>query len=220
MRVLALLPTADGSFAAMQPFFIAMQKELPSGINPRKGVTMARYSAFFGSKNVGGNRLTMADLRWAFEREGFENVETVVASGNVLFDFDDRPSDGLEDLFAHMMADRFDIASYVAIRSGPELAALLATNPFPDGDEAQVHALLLSGEPEPAALARLIADHAPRGPERIAAAPRALFIDYVNGAGQSRLSNAFIERRLDLHGTARNLRTLNRVLAKLPQTTT
>ena len=58
---------------------------------------MPRYVAFFGSINVGGNRLTMADLRYAFEREGFENVETVVASGNVLFDFDERPTDGLED---------------------------------------------------------------------------------------------------------------------------
>ena len=70
---------------------------------------MNRYCAFFGSLNVGGNRLTMADLRYAFEREDFANVETVVASGNVLFDFDDRPTDGLEDLFAHMMHDRFDI---------------------------------------------------------------------------------------------------------------
>ena len=177
---------------------------------------MLRYIAFFGSINVGGNRLTMADLRHAFAREGFENVETVVASGNVLFDFDERPTDGLEDLFAHMMADRFDIASYVAVRTAPELADLLAANPYAaDGDEARVHALLLSGEPDRAALERLVADHAPRGPERIAAGPRALFIDYVDGVGQSRLSNAFIERRLGLRGTARNVRSLKRILAKM-----
>ena len=42
---------------------------------------MTRYLALFGSINVGGNRLKMADLRYAFEREEFENVETVVASG-------------------------------------------------------------------------------------------------------------------------------------------
>ena len=181
---------------------------------------MARYIAFFGSINVGGNRLTMADLRWAFEREGFTGVETVVASGNVLFDFDNRPTDGLEDLFAHMMADRFDMASYVAVRSAPELAALLAADPFPEGDETRVHALLLSGQPDPAALDRLIADHAPRGAERIAGAERALWIDYVDGVGQSRLSNAFIERRLALHGTARNRRSLQRILAKLAEATT
>ena len=57
---------------------------------------MPRYVAFFGSINVGGNRLTMADLRAAFEAEDFANVETVVASGNVLFDFPERPTRGLE----------------------------------------------------------------------------------------------------------------------------
>lgn len=181
---------------------------------------MPRYIAFFGSINVGNNRVTMADLRHAFAREGFDNVETVVASGNVLFDFDERPSDGLEDLFAHMMADRFDIRSHVAVRTGAELAQLLAANPYEaDGDEGKVHALLLSGEPDAAALAKLKADHAPRGPERIAAGPRALFIDYVDGVGQSRLSNAFIERRLSLSGTARNIRSLKRILAKMQEPT-
>ena len=53
----------------------------------------------------------------------------MVASGNVLFDFDERPTDGLEELFAHMMAERFDIASYVAVRSAAEVAAALAGNP-------------------------------------------------------------------------------------------
>ena len=176
---------------------------------------MPRYAALFGSINVGGNRLTMADLRHAFAREGFGEVETVVASGNVLFDFDDRPTDGLEELFAHMMADRFDIASYVAVRDAGELAALIAANPFAEAVEGQVHALLLSGEPEAAALGKLVADHAPRGPERIAAGPRALYIDYVEGAGQSRLSHGFIERRLGLRGTARNIRSLGRILAKM-----
>ena len=46
---------------------------------------MTRYVALLGSINVGGNRLSMADLREAMEREDFENVETVVASGNVKF---------------------------------------------------------------------------------------------------------------------------------------
>ncbi|HEY6868931.1 MAG TPA: DUF1697 domain-containing protein [Novosphingobium sp.] len=176
---------------------------------------MTRYIAFFGSINVGSNRLTMADLRHAFAREGFEHVETVVASGNVLFEFAARPSAGLEELFAFMMADRFDITSYVAVRSGPELAEAVAANPFPAGDEAKVHVLFLSGEPDPAALARLVADHAPRGPERIVAGRRVLYIDYVDGVGRSRLTNAFIERRLGLRGTARNLRSLKRILAKL-----
>lgn len=177
---------------------------------------MNRYCAFFGSLNVGGNRLTMADLRYAFEREDFANVETVVASGNVLFDFDDRPTDGLEDLFAHMMHDRFDIRSFVAVRSRDEVARAIAENPFAaDGAEERVHTMFLSGQPEEAPFLKMLADHAGRGPERLALGDRALYIDYVEGVAASRLTNAFIERRLGCRGTARNLRSLARILAKM-----
>ncbi|HEX4847016.1 MAG TPA: DUF1697 domain-containing protein [Novosphingobium sp.] len=177
---------------------------------------MPRYVALFGSINVGGNRLTMADLRWAFEREGFENVETVVASGNVLFEFDERPTDGLEELFAHMMADRFDIDSFVAVRSAEEIAAALAANPFAaDGAPNLVHVHFLGGQPDEAAFARLLADHAGRGAERLAAGDRALHIDYVDGAGHSKLTGAFIQRRLGFPGTARNIRSLQRILDKM-----
>lgn len=179
---------------------------------------MPRYVALFGSINVGSNRLTMADLRWAFEREGFENVETVVASGNVLFDFDERPTDGLEELFAHMMDERFDIASYVAVRSRDEVALAISGNPFgADGAKNMVHTLFLSGHPDAAAFDKLVEDHAIRGLERIALGDRALFVDYVGGAGNSKLTNAFIERRLACRSTARNLRSLQRILDKMDE---
>jgi uncharacterized protein (DUF1697 family) len=175
-----------------------------------------RYAAFFGSINVGGNRLTMADLRHAFAREGFENVETVVASGNVLFDFDERPTHGLEELFTHMMAERFDIASFVAVRSRDEVERAVSGNPFAaDGAENLVHTQFLSGQPGEARFADLIAAYAGRGPERLALGERALYIDYVDGAGNSRLTGAFIERRLGCRGTARNLRSLRRIVDKM-----
>jgi uncharacterized protein (DUF1697 family) len=177
---------------------------------------MHRYVALFGSVNVGGNRLTMADLRYAFEREGFENVETVVASGNVLFEFDERPTDGLEDLFAHMMAERFEIESFVAVRSRDELAAAISANPFAtDGAENLVHTQFLGAQPSPAQFDDLLAAYTGRGPERLALGDRALFIDYVEGAGNSRLTGAFIERRLGCKGTARNIRSMKRMLDKM-----
>jgi uncharacterized protein (DUF1697 family) len=178
---------------------------------------MPRYVAFFGSLNVGSsNRVTMADLRYAFEREGLENVETVVASGNVLFDFDERPTDGLEDMLAHVMQDRLDIATFAAVRSRDEVAHAISDNPFAaDGDEGKVHTLFLSTQPDEAAFQKLAADHAERGPERLASGDRALYIDYVDGAGNSKLTNMFIERRLGCKGTARNIRSLTRILEKM-----
>jgi len=177
---------------------------------------MTRYVALFGSINVGGNRLTMADLRWAFEREGLTGLETVVASGNLLFEYEDRPLDGLEDLFTHVMQDRFDIDSFVAVRDRAAVAAAIENNPFTGvGADNLVHTLFLEREPDLAAFEKLAADHADRGPEKLAIGPRSLYIDYVDGVGGSRLTNAFIERRLGCRGTARNVRSIARILAKM-----
>ncbi|VWX46817.1 DUF1697 domain-containing protein [Novosphingobium sp. 9U] len=177
---------------------------------------MTRYVALFGSINVGGNRLKMADLRYAFEREEFEDVETVVASGNVLFSFDDRPTDGLEDLFSHMMRDRFDMKSFVAVRTAEEIRAAIEDNPFrADGAENLVHTHFLACQPDPTQFDRLVADQASRGPERLALGGRALFIDFVDGVGNSKLTGPFMARRLGCEGTARNMRSLQRIFDKM-----
>jgi len=177
---------------------------------------MTRYVALFGSVNVGGNRLTMADLRYAFEREEFEDVETVVSSGNVLFSFDDRPTHGLEDLFAHMMRERFDIQSFVAVRTADEIRAGIESNPFHgDGADNLVHTQFLACQPSVEQFAKLVADYEGRGPERMAPGERSLFIDYGEGVGGSRLTEPFIARRLGCEGTARNMRSLARILDKM-----
>jgi len=45
------------------------------------------YIAFLRGINVGGNTLiTMADLKKSFEKMGLKNVRTVLASGNVVFE--------------------------------------------------------------------------------------------------------------------------------------
>lgn len=179
---------------------------------------MPRYVAFLGSVNVGGNRLSMAELRAALESDGFVNVETVVASGNVLFDHEERPTRGLEEKLEFLLRHRFAMRSIAAVRSRAEVAAAIADNPFAATGEANfVHTMFLDADADPAQFRVLVADYEGRGPEQLALGDRALYIDYVEGVGTSRLTGAFIERRLDRRGTARNLRSLARILAKLDE---
>lgn len=177
---------------------------------------MARYVALFGSINVGGNRLSMADMRWAFEREGLSGIETVIASGNLLFDHDERPLDGLEDLFSHVMLDRFNIRSFVAVRDRAAIAEAVDGNPFTGiGKDNLVHTMFLERQPERAAFDRLAADQAMRGLEKLAIGERSIYIDFANGVAESKLTGAFIERRLGCRGTARNVRSIARILSKM-----
>lgn len=176
---------------------------------------MTRYVALLGSINVGGNRLKMVEFREALEREDFAGVETVVASGNVLFTHDERPTDGLGEKIAHVVRERFGIDTFACVRSKEELAAALAENPFAGkGEDKLVHAHFLTGQPSKAQFDQLLADHEGRGPEKLAPGTRALHIDYVDGVGNSKLTGPFIEKRLGCKGTARNVRSIKRIIEK------
>ena len=179
---------------------------------------MPRYVALFGSINVGGNRLMMADLRAAFEAEGFSDVETVVASGNVIFSHPVRPTRGLEEKLALMVADRFDMRCAALVRSRDELAAAIADNPFAGTNEDRfVHTMFLDGQPTQAQFDALTADKWICTNERIAPGDRSLYIDYGDGVGDSKLTARMIERRLEHKGTARNMRSIARIVAKLDE---
>ena len=173
---------------------------------------MTRYVALLGSINVGGNRLKMAELREALEREDFADVETVVASGNVLFSHDDRPSDGLAEKLAYIVKDRFDIDTFAAVRSRDELAAAIVDNPFADdGGPNQVHTVF-THEP----LYQTAFDAFRAGddrPERLAVGTREFFVDFGEGVADSKLGQAM--RHLKLRSTARNVRSLQRMLDKM-----
>ena len=53
--------------------------------------------------------------------------------------------------------------------------------------------------------------------EKLALGKRMLFLDYGDGVADSKLTGAFIERRLGCKGTARNMRSIARIVAKLDE---
>lgn len=175
-----------------------------------------RKVALLGSINVRGNQVKMADLRAVFERAGFANVATVTASGNVLFD--DPGTDDVEARIASLLSDRFGIAGCAAVRSADDLAAALDENPFTEsGADNLVHTMFLESQPDADAFARLETDHEGRGREKLAPGTCALHIDYVDGVGSSKPTRDFIERRLGCRGTARNVRSIRRIMEAMEQ---
>lgn len=176
---------------------------------------MSRCVALLGSINVGGNRLTMAELTTALEDEGFENVSTVVASGNVLFSHARSGDAGLGRVIEAIVKARFGITSFAAVRSRDEIARAISGNPFAsDGEPRYVHTLFLE---EPLTTDAVEAFAAGLdGPERIATDGHALFIDYAAGVGRSCIDPAMKKAKL-IRGraTARNLRSLGRILERL-----
>jgi uncharacterized protein (DUF1697 family) len=176
---------------------------------------MTQYVALLGSINVGGNRLKMDELKAALESDGFENVQTVVASGNVLFEHDKAADAALEQRIAQVVKDRFGIDSFAAVRSKAELRSAIEDNPFgKDGKIRFVHTIFLDGPLDKVAFEDFAKGY--DGPERLAAGDREFYVDFCDGVARSKLDPAMkkaeaVKRR----ATARNLRSLQRMLDKM-----
>ena len=77
--------------------------------------------------------------------------------------------------------------------------------------------MYLTDQPTKAQFDQLVGDHLGRGGEKLALGKRMLFLDYGDGVADSKLTGAFIERRLGCQGTARNMRSIARIVAKLDE---
>lgn len=174
---------------------------------------MPRFVALLSSVNVGGNQVKMADLKAALEACGLDNVSTVTASGNVIFDHDGAADDVLARRIGDCVADRFGFRTFAAVRSAAELRAAVAESPFRGGSEDKfVHVHFLEKPLTEAAFAALLAAHAGRGAERFAPGSAHVHIDFVDGVGRSKVTAPFLEKHLGGMGTARNLRSLERIV--------
>lgn len=95
-----------------------------------------RYVAFLRGINVGGHKpVKMADLRATFVAMGFQNVKTVLASGNVLFETLRGAGllDNALDLAAHIEQRLRQVFGYpiaVALRTVADLQRLMVSDPF------------------------------------------------------------------------------------------
>ncbi len=89
--------------------------------------------------NVGGhNMIAMADLREAFEADGYEAVSTYIQSGNVLFE-SDAPRRSLEDDIEAMLERRFGFPLVVVVRSHAQLRNVVDRAPDGFGSEPDTY---------------------------------------------------------------------------------
>ena len=113
---------------------------------------MTRYAAFLRGVNLGKRTVRSAELKAAFEAMGFENVKTLLASGNVLFDA--KPGKNLRGKLESGLKEAFGFAVGTVLRSGGELAAMVKSDPFKrqEGEDAKLHVMLFDA-PVPSTLA-------------------------------------------------------------------
>jgi uncharacterized protein (DUF1697 family) len=119
---------------------------------------MPRLVAFLRAINVGGHTVEMAKLKKLFEQLSLAEVETFIASGNVLFDAPRSAPAALERrIAAHLEVSLgYEVATF--LRSPAELAATLAHRAFPRArDGSTLHVGFLRSPPTAAAKRQVLA---------------------------------------------------------------
>src|SRR5260221_11470903 len=89
------------------------------------------YVAFLRGINVGGNSLiSMEKLKGAFSLLGFNEVKTVLASGNVLFETTERDLAVLTEKIVQTIHRAFGFQIVVILRTAKEIQLFANSKPF------------------------------------------------------------------------------------------
>lgn len=169
---------------------------------------MPTWVALLRAVNLGAhNKVSMPRLREVLADAGFTDVRTYVNSGNVVLGSPLRSAAKVGQAVHDVIAEHFGVDTPVMLRTGPQLAAVLAWNPFPDAvaDHPHLVAVLhLSAEPDAAAVETLLAgDYAP---VRVAHRGAEVVVDWHDRSGRPSVDRVL--RKLGVEATARNWRTL------------
>ena len=155
----------------------------------------------------------MSGLVEFFTAAGCARVQTYIQSGNVVFTATPACAKRLADAVSGAIAARFGFRPAVVFRTADEMADVAASNPFlrrggagTEADVKALHVAFLADRPDPRRAAGL--DPARSPGDELHLRGREVYLRLAAGAGQTKLTNAYLESTLGTPSTLRNWRTV------------
>jgi uncharacterized protein (DUF1697 family) len=177
---------------------------------------MPKYVAFLRAINVGGHTVKMDELRRMFEALEFANVETFIASGNVIFDAPSGRTRAFEKKIEAFLHDSLGYEVATFIRSVAEVAKIAAYTPFADLERNAEGGVLSIGflqePPTDEAQQQVLGLATPLDEFHIHT--RELYWWCRRKFSDSGVSGAQLARALGMQTTVRNVTTVQRIAAK------
>lgn len=177
---------------------------------------MPKYVAFLRAINVGGHIVKMDQLRQLFEALGFSNVETFIASGNVIFDSTSKSTKILERKIESLLQETLGYAVATFVRSTSELVNIAEYKPFDDSDlNADGNALYIAftaDEPSTESKRKIMTFATEVDDFQVYG--REVYWLSRKKISESKVTGAQLERTLGMPATLRNANTVKRLAAK------
>ncbi len=177
---------------------------------------MARYIAFLRAINVGGRIVKMEALQAHFESLGFTDVETFIASGNVIFD-----AQGKEEALRHKIEAPLEAALghevTTFLRTPAEVCAVSQFAAFDAALMTSAQALNVAFLHEPLdEIARETLMELRTDIDEFSVNGREVYWLCRKKQSASKFSNALFERKLKVQTTFRGINTVRKLAEKYP----
>ncbi|HLO02611.1 MAG TPA: DUF1697 domain-containing protein [Symbiobacteriaceae bacterium] len=169
---------------------------------------MTTYIALLRAINVSGkNIIKMADLKQMFERMGLARVQTYIQSGNVLFQSTEEAAPLRQRIEAEIQSV-FGLTVTVILRTEAALAQVVARCPF--AVDEGLYVSFLAEAPAAAGIEKLM--EYPFETEECRVLGEEVYLLYRVRVSDSKVTNSLLEKRLGVPSTARNWRTISKLL--------
>ncbi|WP_111309359.1 DUF1697 domain-containing protein [Confluentibacter sediminis] len=172
---------------------------------------MKTYIALLKGINVGGHKkVPMAELRELLKNAKFQNVQTYIQSGNVIFQSSERPSQ-LENKIQKLIVTQFGFEVSVIVKTNKELQIIFEACPFSKEKKENSYFIILNKIPETSLLKEV--DKIPYENEEVVIKNDCLYFYCSTGYGKTKFNMNTYERKLKVIGTARNYNTMLKLLS-------
>ncbi len=171
---------------------------------------MEVYIALLRGINVGGkNSLKMAAWKSICEDQlNFSHVTTYIQSGNMVFASNKKDTLQLAATIQQTLLQTFTVSVPVCVFTALQWQAIVANNPYTSANIAveKLHATLLQPVPSVAFVSEL--DNTKFLPDVFTIKGCAAYLHIPEGYSNSKLSNSFFEKKLQVLATTRNWKTV------------
>lgn len=175
---------------------------------------MQTYIALLRGINVSGSKkIKMADLREKLQALELQNVQTYIQSGNIVFGFKTGEQDKLSAQIHQLILNKFGYEVPTLVKTLEEIQQVISENPFQydsDKDPTRVFVTFLADEPATDKVENL--KNYEQDPEELHHHGKTMYFYSPGNYGRAKLNNNFIESKLKVHATTRNMKTLNKLV--------
>ena len=151
-------------------------------------------------------------LKSLFEGCGFKDVETFIASGNVVFDSPYTDAQKITQTIESCLKDKLGYPVATFVRTAEELSAIIKNQPFSDFDEVNIYIAFLAMAPDEQVCDKLYANNSTDNHFLIQ--EREVYWLCRTRFSDSIFSGAQLEKTLGMAATIRNRTTLQKMVNK------